>query len=97
MSAFSVSNIASNTVEDGIDEGVSNLVYALGNHYFGDGTKDVKSTDLVNKAFDEALEGAGQTLKFSIMNAVIYRVTEYAIVKVMAGSLAIFTYFFASS
>jgi len=92
MGAFSTASIAQNTVEDGIDEGVSNLVYAMGNHYFGDGTKDAKSSDLVKKAFDEALEGAGQTLKFSIMNAVIYRVTEYALVKVMAGSVAIFTY-----
>ncbi len=92
MGAFTVKGIATNTVEDGVDEGVSNLVYAMGNHYFGDGAKDAKSSELVKQAFDEALEGAGQTLKFSIMNAVIYRVTEYALVKVMAGSTAIFAY-----
>jgi len=92
MGAFSAKNIASNTVEDGIDEGVSNLVYAMGNHYFGDGTSDANSTELVQSAFDEALEGAGQTLKFSIMNAVIFRVTEYAITKVLLGSSFIYTY-----
>ncbi len=94
--AFGAKDIALNSSEDFIDEGVSNLVYAMGNCYFNDnktGTKDkTKCEGLVDKAFDEALEGAGQTLKFSIMTAVIYRVTEYAIVKLVAGSGAIFTY-----
>ena len=40
--AFSVSSIAENTVEDAIDDGVSNLVYALGNCTFGD-SSDRKS------------------------------------------------------
>ncbi len=64
----------------------------MGNHYFGDGAKDKKSSELVEKALDEALEGAGQTLKFSIMNAVVFTVTEYLLVKVVAGSASIFTY-----
>ena len=90
--AFTVQGIATNTVEDSIDEGVTNLVYAMGNHYFGDGTSDAKASTLVEDALDEALEGAGQTLKFTIMNAVIFRVTDYALVKVIAGSSVIYGY-----
>lgn len=85
--AFSTKGIALNTTEDAIDEGVSNIVYAIGSCYFGDGVKEnPKCNNLVQSAFDEALEGAGQTLKFSIMNAVIFRTTEYAITKIIAGS-----------
>jgi len=89
--AFSISSIAENTVEDTIDDGVSNLVYALGNHYWGN-SKDEDSADLVKDAFNEALEGAGNTLKFTIMSAAIYRTTTYIMPKIIIGSTAIFTY-----
>ncbi len=92
MGAFSVQNIATNTVEDAVDEGISNLVYSLGNCTFGDGAKSAKCDGIVKAAFDEALEGAGQTLKFSIMNAAIYRATSYFLPKVLGGSAAIFLY-----
>jgi len=91
MGAFTVKGIAENTVEDAVDDGVSNLIYALGNCTFGD-SKSEKCGDLVKDAFDEALEGAGQTLKFTIMSAAIYRTTEYILPKIIMGSTAIFTY-----
>ena len=90
--AFSVSSIAENTVEDAIDDGVSNLVYALGNCTFGDSSHSKKCDGLVKDAFEEALEGAGQTLKFTIMSAAIYRTTTYIMPKIIIGSTAIFTY-----
>lgn len=91
MGAFTTKNIAQNTIEDGIDEGISNIVYAIGSCYFGDGAeKNPKCNDIVKSAFDEALEGAGNTLKYSIMNAVIYRTTEYAISKIIIGSGTIY-------
>ncbi|MGK0256209.1 MAG: SLT domain-containing protein [Arcobacteraceae bacterium] len=89
--AFTTRGIAENTAEDAVDEGISNLVYALGNQYFGDG-KNAKDNNLVKAAFDEALEGAGQTLKFSIMNAAIFRSSAYILPKILGGSAAIFTY-----
>jgi hypothetical protein len=79
-----VGQITENTAEDFIDEGVSNLVYSIGNCYFGE-KKSIVCKDIVDNAFKEALEGAGQTLKFSIMNAVIYKTTEYALVKLVSG------------
>lgn len=87
MGAWTIPNISENTAEDFIDEGVSNLVYGIGNCYFGDKT-NYNCNDLVENSFKEALEGAGQTLKFTIMNAVIFRVTEYAMTKlIFAGGL----------
>ena len=85
MSAFSVDSITTNTAEDFIDEGVSNLVYSLGNCYFGGGSKGTGCSNIVESSFKEALEGAGQTLKYTIMSAVIMRVTEYAMVKLITG------------
>jgi hypothetical protein len=90
--AFSVASIAENTVEDAIDDGVSNLVYALGNCTFGDSSSSKKCDGVVKDAFDEALEGAGNTLKFTIMSAAIYRTTTYIMPKIIIGSTAIFTY-----
>ena len=84
--------IAENTVEDFIDDGTSNLVYAIGNCYFGHAPKNKKCDKVVDSAFDEALEGATQTLKFSVMNAVIYSVSAYLMPRLLAGSTVIFGY-----
>jgi len=92
MGAFSVSGIATNVAEDAIEDGISELVHAMGNCYFGDGKQSPKCDGMVKDAFDEALHGAGQMLKFSIMSAVIYRVSQFAIVRLVAGSTMIFGY-----
>lgn len=91
MSAFTVGSIAENTAEDLIDEGVSNLVYSIGNCYFG-GTTNQNCTNIVDNAFNEAIEGATQTLKYSIMHAVIFKVTEYAMTRLIAGGGILYAY-----
>jgi heat shock protein HslJ len=86
MGAFSIGSISESTAEDFIDEGVSNLVYGIGNCYFGGANSSTAGcSKLVESSFAEALDGASQTLKFSIMNAVIMRVTEYALTRLLAG------------
>jgi hypothetical protein len=88
MAVNSPGVIAEATTEDFIDEGVSNLVYGIANTYWDTGLQ--KSTDskktfkeLGQEAFNEAIEGAEQTLRFSIMNAVIMTVSTYAIDKLV--------------
>lgn len=91
MSAFTVGSIAEATAEDLIDEGVSNLVYSIGNCYFG-GTTNQNCTNVVDNAFNEAIEGATQTLRYSIMTAVIFKVSEYAITRLVLGGGALYAY-----
>lgn len=91
MSTSKVSQIASNTSEDFIDEAVSGYTY----HY----TKQAFEP-LLNKIADgnedsilrEALEGSIMTLQFGIMNAVIMTVTEYAFVKLATTSALILAF-----
>jgi len=84
-----VSSIATNTSEDYVDELTTGIVYKYADYVFsGFDDKLIKNDD----AFDEAFEGAKQTLKFSIMNAVIFSVTEYAIGRLAFVSGAIYSY-----
>jgi len=94
MGAFSATDIAENSVEDFIDDGITTLVYSMANCYFNDEKKQTNNQceDIVDKAFNEALEGAGNTLKFTIMSAVIYRVSTYGMAKIVAGSAFIYSY-----
>jgi hypothetical protein len=85
MANSKVTQIASNTSEDFIDEAVSGYTY----HY----TKQAFEP-LLNKIaggnedsiLREALEGSIMTLQFGIMNAVIMSVTEYAFAKIATGA-----------
>ncbi len=89
MGAYSVGSIATNTSEDYIDELTSGIVYKYSEYVFN-GFDETKIND--DDAFAEALEGAKQTLKFSIMNAVIITVTEYAIGRLVVVSGLIYGY-----
>ena len=84
MGAFK--QVGENVTEDFIDDGVSNLVYAMGNCMFNDNKNSKKDcNNVVDIALKEAIEGASSTLKFSIMNAVIMKVSTYAMSKLVAG------------
>ena len=85
----SVNSIATNTSEDYVDELTTGIVYKYADYVFsGFDDKLIKGDD----AFAEAMQGAKQTLKFSIMNAVIFSVTEYAIGRLAFASGAIYAY-----
>ena len=87
-SPYGVGSIATNTSEDYVDELTTSLVYKYSEYVFSGFDKEVlnkNDTDVMA----EALEGAKQTLKFSIMNAVIFTVTEYAITRLVTVSGAI--------
>ena len=95
MATSKVSQIASNTSEDFIDEAVSGYTYLYTKQAF---------EPLLNKIADgnedsilrEALEGSIMTLQFGIMNAVIMTVTEYAFAK-LATTAALTIAFLKSS
>jgi hypothetical protein len=78
-------DIASNASEDFIEEGASELVYGISRCMFDKNVDKKECDSTVGSAFDTALEGSLQTLKFSITNAVIYRVTTYAMSKMVIG------------
>lgn len=80
---FTPQSIATNTSEDYIDELTSGIVYKYADYAFSGFDENLIKDD---DAFAEALEGAKQTLKFSIMNAVIFTVTEYALTKLVTVS-----------
>lgn len=86
-----IGNVGEATTEDFIDEGVSNLVYGIANNYWQNGFTSNPNETLDKqfiRAWDEALQGAEQTLKFSIMNAVIMTVTSYVVDKlILSGGL----------
>lgn len=87
----SVGSIATNTSEDYIDELASGVVYKYKDYVFS-GFDKTKLTSDDSDVMDEALNGAYQTLQFSIMNSVILVVSEYAMSRVIAGSTFIFGY-----
>lgn len=78
--AGKVSQIASNTSEDFIDEAVSGYTYLYTKQAFEPLLNKIADGD-ENSVLREALEGAVMTLQFGIMNAVIITVTEYAFAK----------------
>lgn len=83
-------NVLANAGEDFIDEYTSLLVYEEGSEIFKK-VKDYLNLN-PNAKFDEALEGALDTLKMGIMNATIVLVTEYAITKTGAILTGIYVY-----
>lgn len=78
--AGKVSQIASNTGEDFIDEAVSGYTYLYTKQAFEPLLNKIADGD-ENSVMREALEGSIMTLQFGIMNAVIMTVTEYAFAK----------------
>jgi|GEM_PF-1741698 hypothetical protein len=88
---YTVGSIATNTSEDYLDELSTGIVYKYKDYVFSgfDVTKLNKDGDDVMK---EALDGAYQTLQFTITSAVISTTTAYAMSKIVTVSGAIFTY-----
>jgi hypothetical protein len=86
-----IGNVAEATIEDLVDEGSSNLVYGLANNYWQDGFTSNPSETLDKqfiRAWDYAIEGAEQTMKFSIINGSIAIVSKYVIDKlILSGGL----------
>lgn len=86
---FTPQSIATNTSEDYIDELTTGIVYKYKDYVFSGFDEKKLKTD-GEDVMAEALKGASQTLQFSIMNAVIFSVTEYAMKGV--AHTAIFLY-----
>jgi hypothetical protein len=78
---MAITDTAENTVETFVDDYSTTITQKYTDYVFSgfDPSKLVG----VDKAFDEALDGALQTLKFSIMNQVSMVVTEYAMTKLI--------------
>jgi hypothetical protein len=82
--------IGKNTLEDFNDELITGITYKYANKMFKPLEDSLTSDE--DSVLNEALEGALSTLKFSIMNAVIISVTNYASVKLIQASGIIFAY-----
>jgi hypothetical protein len=78
---MSITDTAENTVETFVDDYSTTITQKYTDYVFSG--FDPKKLDGVDSALDEALEGALQTLKFSIMNQVSLVVTEYAMTKLI--------------
>lgn len=95
MASNSIVMIGENTAEDFIDEGVSSLVYGIANQYWSTSLSSSASKSLLEigkQAVLDALEGAEQVLRFSIMNSVITKVTTYAMNKLVISAGLFYTY-----
>lgn len=85
-----VGDIGKNTLEDFNDELITGIAYKYGNVMFKPLEDKLTAED--DSVLNDAFSGALNTLKFSIMNAVIISVTEYASIKMLQAGSIIFAY-----